>query len=1056
MLVKFTSILILLTVFNVCISAKEITEEKALLVASEFLQSNDNAAWKVHAKRKLVKAKEYDLLFIYNVGDNDGFVIVAADDCAHPILAYSTEGKFDTDSISPAAKAIIENYQCEIREARENNSKSLEEWSTSRHKAVPIVNALIKTQWNQWYPYNLQCPTLCGKRCATGCVATTLAQIMNYWEWPASGHGENNYVGDYGIVLKSNFSKPFRWDLMKSSYKYGAVLTDDEADAIGHLMSQCGIAVSMAYWFDQSGASDSGESLVHYFDYDSLSLAYHSITNYTVDSWLKIIKTELDKKRPIIYTSSSHEYICDGYDDANFIHINFGWGGGGDGFYQLFATNSYLKATYQSMVTGIKPNNTPKETIPQKVANGRLKMYTSSNEIESGIQVSGYFGFDVLPLTYCFAGGKAGLADVDENGNIKEIIYSVNLKYTCDYAKGPYEYFITQLVNKGDTTRTYRLEPIADIGNGWQRTGIAKAFCINVKPVIGGTPELFVSGRTTYIYNTPNNRVSVFIKSNNNSTFVGDVKVDIYRDSRVVHSKTFVHTAIPASGFWFSDDSVSLLKAGNYAIIVNCKSEKSSDFIQLGSEYALEVSDKVEQMYISNMSVDKGSPDDRTYAYMGGDKMRLKVSIKNASAATRKGYLEIYSHFETDSILSREYVEMATDAIYDKELDFTVPEVKNVTYGNLRARLICQYANGTTSSITIYFDGIKYGNKSGITLMVKPHCQLRLSGQILINNVTQDTCLNRRSNKFRLPIDLTTSDNSFYGNLILRLYNQEGVTVAESSYPAYVSNANPIAETVLRIGDNVPNGEYTLKLFTSVFQREEPIIDTTGVAAKFKMSLVDPIVNIIHDATIVDEVIYSFDSNTHATIVRGEKSSLKYCVSNPDDVDFNGTLAVFAYDIGSKLVLNKVSEDLPVVIKRNSGSKCYGTIDVTLPSNVLTDDYSHYFILLGKGKGETEYHLLGNSNQMRGTVYLLISDHTSIESVTSKPISVTPLLTTGNLTISGTSFLPVECKIFETSGRCVMRITAREHFDVSSLDDGLFLLQLNVNGKKYHFKFIKQ
>ena len=246
--------------------------------------------------------------------------------------------------------------------------------SDAEQGSTPTVGVapLIKTKWYQMAPYNDMVPTIGGKRCPTGCVATAMAQVMKYYKWPMKGTNSIKYdTPDYDQkTCDVDFSQSvYDWDNMLDVYGTRSEpdnFTCSEANrqAVAKLMSDAGAALHMQYATDESGAS-SGEILsaaTYYLGYNSQ--LYHQ-NDYSLKQWLSLIKQDLDEGCPLVCCGNAdmmrgHCYVLDGYDSNDYLHVNWGWAGDGDGYYSLrnFGTNPNTKFSKGMNFVKMTPNKT--------------------------------------------------------------------------------------------------------------------------------------------------------------------------------------------------------------------------------------------------------------------------------------------------------------------------------------------------------------------------------------------------------------------------------------------------------------------------------------------------------------------------------------------------------------------------------------------------------------------------------------------------------------------------------------------------------------------------
>ncbi len=276
-------------------------------------------------------------LYVFSPKDNAaGYVVVSADDCGEALLGYSSAGRFEADALPPAMTWWLEEYGRQIAAARDRGVARVVE----RPEREPIA-PMVTTTWNQDAPYNNMCPVINSQRSMTGCVATAMAQVVNYHEWPERGVGSHQYYYN-GSWISLDFSNiTFDWNSMRDSYAGGAG-TERQKSAVAQLMYACGVSVDMQYSPVQSGAPDVfvAGALVDYFGYDK-GVRYAERDYFGMLEWEDFMYSQLKDYGPVQYSGSSsaggHSFVCDGYDGDGFFHINWGWGGVSDGFFRLSA-----------------------------------------------------------------------------------------------------------------------------------------------------------------------------------------------------------------------------------------------------------------------------------------------------------------------------------------------------------------------------------------------------------------------------------------------------------------------------------------------------------------------------------------------------------------------------------------------------------------------------------------------------------------------------------------------------------------------------------------------
>lgn len=301
------------------------------------------------------------LYYVFEYQSKPGFIIISGDDRAVPVLGYSNESGFIPDSLHPEIRKWLENYTGQIRYVIDNDLPASEpvreQWEALKQgrqiksfSAMQTAGPLCTTQWNQSPYYNQFCPYDAQRqeRCVTGCVATAMAQIMKFWNYPAQGEGFHSFNHESFGTLSANFGgEKYAWTSMPNKITSANTY-------IATLMYHCGISVDMRYGVGSAGGSSaymitaaspvqhcSEYALENYFSYDK-SLEGVKRENYTDPNWINLLKTELNAGRPVLYagfgSGGGHCFVCDGYN-GEYFHMNWGWGGAYDGFFLISALN---------------------------------------------------------------------------------------------------------------------------------------------------------------------------------------------------------------------------------------------------------------------------------------------------------------------------------------------------------------------------------------------------------------------------------------------------------------------------------------------------------------------------------------------------------------------------------------------------------------------------------------------------------------------------------------------------------------------------------------------
>lgn len=327
--------------------------------------------------------------YVIENGTNKGYTIVSADDRLPEIVGYAKQGNYTEDTLPEAYVEFITAYQKFVEEVKAGNPHALRtaaEAKALRESASytqPTVAPLLgNIQWNQGDPYNRMCPEYDGvNKAVTGCVATAMAQVMGYWKYPSQLQADipGYTTGTYNINvpgINKDTDGTYDWDNILPQYNSGN-FNDDQANAVAKLMHHCGVAVQMNYG-PSSGAVVYPERLSKYFGYDKDFMVKVRRESYSMQEWNTLIDNELIAKRPVLYSGQSssggHQFVCDGSDGKGLYHINWGWGGYQDGYFDITILNpakggigsgnapdGYNQGS--DMIIGIMPDN-GQEDIP--------------------------------------------------------------------------------------------------------------------------------------------------------------------------------------------------------------------------------------------------------------------------------------------------------------------------------------------------------------------------------------------------------------------------------------------------------------------------------------------------------------------------------------------------------------------------------------------------------------------------------------------------------------------------------------------------------------------
>lgn len=411
-------------------------------------------------------------VYVFNIGRENGFVIVSGDDRVRPVIAYATEGSFVAEQMPENLASWMKHYQDEIRHAVTTQWEATdlikEEWNkylTGTFRSTQKV--LLQTaNWDQQEPYNRMCPQLPQGIPPTGCVATAMGIVMKYYNYPLQAiHGVSAYGG-----VSITYDK-YDWNNMLMEYKDGNY-TDEQARAVAKLLFHCGANVKMQYEINESVAymTDIAPALMNTFGY-SKQIRYinKNYNNYSWNEWITLLKKELDAQRPVIYSgksiSAAHAFICDGYNSDETYHINWGWGGTSNGNYLLTVLDPSGKGdgyiADPCMLVGIEPDKGADTGYS-------LRMIRSLAAVNAGGDQTRFDVFFTNEGNTMFK-GYLNLA-VWKDGKIKKILneknYPVELKPNYSYKNNPCMLYVTL---KDPLSATDRIVVVySEQGTSWE------------------------------------------------------------------------------------------------------------------------------------------------------------------------------------------------------------------------------------------------------------------------------------------------------------------------------------------------------------------------------------------------------------------------------------------------------------------------------------------------------------------------------------------------------------------------------------------------------------
>ena len=384
---KKTSLFLALSLCISIVAANPVDPVVARKAAVAFLSSM-GSKYNPSEITDITHATPFTHLYVFDINEGNGFIVLSADNNTEPVLAYSLSNPFGTDNMPAHVRAWFANYEQKIvansKTAPDKNARK--QWEklengVAETQSKGIVGPFLTTIWNQSPLYNQYCPydSAGGALAVSGCTAIATAQIMKYFSHPAQGYGNCTYTHPRLGELSADYNVNYLWDSMPNVLNTSS--TANQIDAVATIVYHVGVAVSMDYSSKGSGGKTasygyggepSSENAFKYnFKYSPYVWTAFRI-DYTLNEWKALLKNEIDNNRPILYAGydeeqSGHAFVCDGYRQNNSnisFHFNWGWGGVYDGYYQIdnlnpssfsYGNSGYHFDLFATATIGIEP-----------------------------------------------------------------------------------------------------------------------------------------------------------------------------------------------------------------------------------------------------------------------------------------------------------------------------------------------------------------------------------------------------------------------------------------------------------------------------------------------------------------------------------------------------------------------------------------------------------------------------------------------------------------------------------------------------------------------------
>lgn len=436
--------LLMAVVTMMSLNGAPVSHVNALKMASNFMKVRmEEKALPVETLVEVSLDRSLQLEHLYVFTGDHSFVILSADDRAMPVLGYALDRPFSTENIPVNMLSWLQGYENEIRYLEEHRIEApdsvREAWDALAQGTLwqPVnrteVLPLIASKWGQHEPFNYYCPN----NCVTGCVATAMSQIMKYWEYPNKGTGGHSYNHPtYGNQSANFGNTTYDWDKMTFTPNESCPLA--EKQAIGTLMYHCGVAVEMDYGLEISSSysADVPDAMIQYFGYNPGTVMDEK-DYYTDAGWKTLIKDELNQSRPVYYAGNNatstggHAFICDGYDNRDYFHFNWGWTGNHDAYY---------------MIGSLNPTNAIDLSYLNRII---TRMYPASYALQAPTNLRATVDGNDIRLTWNAAAGASSY-NVYRNGSLIATRVSGTSYVDAQLGYSTYSYYVKALNSNGD------------------------------------------------------------------------------------------------------------------------------------------------------------------------------------------------------------------------------------------------------------------------------------------------------------------------------------------------------------------------------------------------------------------------------------------------------------------------------------------------------------------------------------------------------------------------------------------------------------------------------
>lgn len=503
--------------------------------------------------------------YLFDNGGDNGFVIVSGDDRLPEVIGYATHGMLSEDNMPVQLKSLLDAFEKQYEAIADDDAKM--EIAIAERKALAEVSLaanitvsplLGEIAWGQGTPFNDQCPLIGDTHAVTGCVATAMAQVIRYHQYPSQLQADiPGYTTQSSITLPAISASEgvYEYEKMLPKYVTGSY-TEEQGAAVAKLLYHCGCSVMMEYGVSGSGAvtKSAAAALGKYFGYDSSTLAFISREDYTLAQWCGFLDHELTNGRPVLYNGNSatqggHAFICDGADGSGFYHINWGWNGGANGYFDISLLNSSEANTTSGedgfnggmgMLIGIKPSTSSGGAAPLAswknlcAAVKNVSLTSATRENTTGT-FGGTVNMQLSNLSFTDFSGWVALAVKNGESSLQLISTQINSDLKASQISGVYTYsnisnFQFNYAFPVGTTKVYVVYGSGDKANICGYNGGQPYFYVNATETNASLSAYGYSLSATLtaentLYNGMDNQFKLNVSNSGEEEYLANVKV---------------------------------------------------------------------------------------------------------------------------------------------------------------------------------------------------------------------------------------------------------------------------------------------------------------------------------------------------------------------------------------------------------------------------------------------------------------------------------------------------------------------------------------------------